>query len=195
MLTITSCGEGKEKGTQAGQQLAAAWDNVDSINKVAHDYIAMRDSMGGSSAMDDAFVDACSGNDSLRVLAQAIALTPDAVGKDNGNFIVNGLQDSKLDAYKAAARLGMISDAYAMLGRTDDVESCFNAIDEVAKSLPEETQMQVYARSCSPEALAQALLDDRASGNAAEVDRKAKIVETILKGEKLNTFKSIYYAK
>lgn len=195
MVFLAGCGENREKGQLAAQQLTDAWGNADAVAQVANNYIAMRDSMGGSSVMDYAFIEACSANDSIKALAQAIALTPEAVGKARGEIMVKGLQDGTLDANGASAMLGVMGDAYAMLGRSNDLAACFAAVDEVASNLSDEQQMQVYARSCTPQVLAESMKEERRQGDAAQVDRKAKVVETILQGEDLNAFKSIYYSK
>jgi len=195
-LTLTSC-NGSDKGAEAARQLNAAWGNPDAIKQIAANYAASRDSLfipGEASMMNNAFIDACAGNDSLQVLAQAIALDVTELGKANGTYIVDGLKSGSLDGKTAASRLGMIDMALSMLGRSNDITACFAAIDEVAQSLSEEQQMQVYARSCSPSALGDAMKAERAS-NSADTDRRAKIVEGILTGEDLETFKTHYYSK
>lgn len=194
-LVLTSCGEASEKGSLAAHQLQAAWGNPEAIMKAASDFKAVSDSLGKPESMSDAFIDACSGNDSMKVVAQAIALTPQALGSDMGEAIVDGLASGDIEAAKALEQIDLVGFAYALLQRNDDAVACFKAIDEVAQSLPEEKQMVVYAHSCAPDKLANAMRQERAQGNAGDVDRRAKMVEDILTGDDLNKFKAIYYGK
>lgn len=195
-ISLAGC-SGSDKGTEAAARLRSAWGNADAIKQVAAGYTTSRDSLfvpGDDSMMNNAFIDACAGNDSLQVLAQAIALDATELGTVNGEYIVNGLQNGTVDGVKAAARLGMIDMALSLLGRNQDINTCFAAIDEVAKALPEQKQMEVYTHSCSPATLAGMLLQERTADPEGS-DRRARIVEGILKGQDLEQFKSHYYSK
>lgn len=192
---LTSCGDGSEYGSRAARQLQAAWGSPEAIVKVASDYKATSDSLGNPSSMATAFINACSGNDSMKIVAQAIALTPQEMGREMGNAIVDGLAGSSMDANDASAQLNLINYAYALLLRSEDLSVCYNAIDEAVISLPEEKQMLVYAHSCSPEVLARAMKQECDSIDATAAARRVKIVETILTGEDLKKFQSIYYSK
>ena len=196
-MTLTGCSGASDKGTQAAKQLAAAWGDPAAIQKVASDYTASRDSLsfpGASGSMDGAFFDACT-NDTMLVMAQAIALSNEELAKETASAVIGGLKDGSMDAGKASARLSMLSMALFTLDRNDDLATCFRIIDEAAQELSEDQQMLVYARSCAPNKLGDAFKQDRAQGDATEADRKAKIVEGILTGKDLDTFKSHYYAK
>lgn len=195
VLSLSSCSGASDKGTNAALQLEQAWGDADAIRKVASDYVATRDSLslpGEAWMMNDAFFSRCAGNDSLLVMAQAIALTATELGQENGHKIVSGLTDGTLDAQSATARLGIIDVALAILGRSEELSTCFKAIDEAAQELPDDQQMAVYARSCSPATLGDALRQDRAT-DSLTADKRAAIVNTILTGEDLETFKSHYY--
>ncbi|MCQ2289169.1 MAG: hypothetical protein MJZ74_08735 [Muribaculaceae bacterium] len=195
-MSLTSCGGSSDKGTLAAKQLAAAMGNNEAVKKVASDYAAMIDSLmpGQSWVVTGAFFDACT-NDTMLVMAQAIALSPEDLGKETSKFIIEGLEDGSLDAKKAASRLALLSSSLTMLERTDALATCFKIIDEDAASLSEDKRMAVYARSCRPEKLGDDMKRERELGNSADLDRQAKIVETILTGDDLNTFKAHYYAK
>ena len=122
MMALTGCSEAAKKGEQAAQQLVQAWGDEDAIRKVASDYVAMRDSAGGGSATDEAFVDPCSKGDSIRIMAQAIALSPAAVGEEWGKTIADGLESGDMKINQAAALPGIIAGAYAVLQRDQDVQ-------------------------------------------------------------------------
>lgn len=195
LISLNSCSGASDKGADAAAKLSLAWGNADAIRKVASDYIAARDSLtlpGEDWMMNNAFFEACGDNDSLLVMAQAIALDATEFGKENGKVIVSGLQDGSLDATTAAGRLGIMDMALSVLGRNDQLSTCFNAIEEAVQTLPEDQQMVVYTRSCTPAKLGDALKQDRAT-DSLKADRQAAIVGTILKGEELETFKSHYY--
>ncbi len=194
-LALTAC-SGSDKGKQAAASLTAAWGNPEAVQQVASQYVASRDSLsmpGDASSMDKAFVDACAGNDSIHMLARAIAMTPSDLGKEIAGTIIDLLKDDK-GIEPANAQLALADLAYSMLGRNADVAQCYAAVDEAAKALPEDKQMQVYVNSCSPETLGDAMREERAS-DATATDRRAKIVEGILTGDKLEAFKSHYYNK
>lgn len=193
-LVLISCDNGDKKGNMAAQQLLAAWGNPEAIIQVANNYQAVSDSLGNPPSLSHSFINACTGNDTIKTVAQAIAYTPQSMGTVAGNEIVQGLMMGTMDATVASDRLKLINLAYALLQRNDDLEACYNAIDKVAQSLTEEKQMELYTRSCSPEALAIAMKQER-NDNATNANRRAKIVESILTGEDLKTFKSIYYNK
>lgn len=194
-MSLSSCSGASEKGSNAAHQLEQAWGNTDAIRKVANDYLAARDSLslpGETWMMNDAFFNGCASNDSMLIMAQAIALAATELGKENGSIIVKGLTDGTMDAQGATARLGIIDVTLSILGRSDELPTCYKAIDAEAQSLPEDQQMVVYAHSCSPATLGDALRQDRATDSLA-ADKRAAIVNTILTGEDLNTFKSHYY--
>lgn len=195
-MTLTSCSEASEKGIAAAVQLSSAWGDAQAIQKVAAAYVASRDSLTmGASSMDDAFIEACSNNDSIVAVAMAIAKTPEEMGKHYGKEIVDGLANSTMEPEKANTLLGMIGTAYALLGRPDDVALCFKAIDGIAQQLPENEQLIVYAHSCTPDVLGKALKEEHDKGNALDADRQAQIIETILTGQDLETFKQHYNGK
>lgn len=195
LMSLSSCSGASDKGANAAARLILAWGNADAIREVASDYVATRDSLtlpGEASIMDNAFFEACGNNDSILVMAQAIALDATELGKENGKLIVSGLQDGTLDATTAAGRLGIIDMALSVLGRNQEVTTVFAQIDEVAHELPDDQQMALYTRSCSPAALGDALRQDRAT-DSLTADKRAAIVNTILTGDDLEKFKSHYY--
>lgn len=195
-ITLTGC-SGSDKGTQAAASLRKACGNPQALKELAASYIASRDSLffpGDAGMMDKAFIDACAGNDSLQVLAQAIALDAKELGKVTGEYLVESLQNGTIDGHKAAERLGMIHTSLFLLGRDQDINTCYAAIDEVAQTLPEQQQMEVYAHSCSPATLGENMKKEHDT-DPEGTDRRAHIVETILKGDNLNEFKSHYYSK
>ena len=197
IVTLSGCSGAADKGERAAKQLIAAWGNPDAVRQMAEDYAQMRDSLAfgmEEPMMTSAVREGVSRNDTMLIVAQAIALSVEEMGNENAKAIVDGLSKGTLDAQAASARLGAIGTALAMLNRSDDLPKVLSIIDKHAQQLPEQEQMKVYARSCSPRALGDAMRQERATDSIAS-DRRAHIVEGILQGEELETFKEHYYKR
>lgn len=196
LVAIVACTEA-DMGKHFASELNDAWGNADSIKQIAAHYTTAHDSVASTNqakAMNEAFIDGCAGNDSIQMLARAIALSPSEMGKEVGDSLMGFLTATEPNIERAVAWLGMIDHSLSLLDRRQDIAACYDAIDQAVESLPVEDQMRLYVASCSPETLANELRKDRAN-NPVDADQRATMVQALLSGERLATFNRHYYAK
>ena len=200
LMAATSCDDAKRQGAAAAEQLRAAWPDSTAVAQLRDNYKSQRDSLmwpGADGTMDNAFIEALIGNDTLVVAAELIALDDNTFASRRGTPLVQELRDNVLNRQSAADHVALVHMVAAMLHRESAAAAMDKAIDESVCKLPLRDQMEIYALSCSPAILGAALKHDAAIPGAdkAQIAQRVKILKSIYNAEQWQEFVAAYGAE
>lgn len=192
-MSLTACGDASQKGRNAAAELRAAWPDTAAVARFATRYAAQRDSLalpGADDSMDDAFIGAMVSNDTLLVVAQLIALDDAHFAQRQGRTLVDALRDGIHTGKSAANHIALAHGLAAQFHRDEAATAMDAAIDERAHGLSMKEQMELYAASCSPQALAEALKADLKNGemDATEQQQRIELLRSIYDAEQWKAF-------
>lgn len=194
---LAGCGQVSEQGERVGRDLLAAWGDTAAIRAVDEHYQAMKDSLhipGTAGQMANAFLRAVGERDSVRAVAEVIALDAEAFADEHARPLVDALLENRMDARQATDRLFLLHWAADVLGKTEHIALLDKAIDEAADRLSTEKQMLLYSRAASPAALGKQMRAEReqAGADIAEIDRRAQVLKTIYNEVQWQEFQAEY---
>lgn len=194
---LAGCGQVSEQGERAGHDLLAAWCDTAAIRAVDEHYQAMKDSLhipGTAGQMASAFLRAVGERDSVRAVAEVIALDAEAFADEHARPLVDALLENRMDARQATDRLFLLHWAADVLGKSEHIALLDKAIDEAADRLSTEKQMLLYSRAASPAALGKQMRAEReqAGADTAEIDRRAQVLKTIYNEVQWQEFQAEY---
>ena len=194
---LAGCGQVSEQGERVGRDLLAAWGDTAAIRAVDEHYQAMKDSLhipGTAGQMASAFLRAVGERDSVRAVAEVIALDAEAFADEHARPLVDALLENRMDARQATDRLFLLHWAADVLGKSEHIALLDKAIDEAADRLSTEKQMLLYSRAASPAALGKQMRAEReqAGADTAEIDRRAQVLKTIYNGVQWQEFQAEY---
>ena len=196
-LSLAGCSEVSQRGEQAALQLLAAWGNTEALRQVDRDYQQAADSLympGTKGQMASAFIRSVGERDSVRAVAQAIALNAEEFAQEHARPLVDALLNGTMDARQATDQLFLLHWAADILGKADHIVQLDQAIEEAANKLSGERQMLLYSKAATPAALAKQMRAERQQPGAdtADIDHKAQLLEKIYNPEQLAEFQTEY---
>lgn len=194
---LTGCAQVSERGEQAARDLLAAWGDTTAMRAVDRHYQAMKDSLhipGTAAQMASAFLDVVGERDSVRAVAEAIALDAETFADEHAKPLIDALLDGAMDARQATDRLFLLHWAADVLGKTEHIALLDEAIDKAADRLSPEKQMLLYSRAATPAALGKQMRAERehAGADSATIDRKAVMLKDIYNEAQWQEFQSEY---
>ena len=197
---LSGCSHVSERAEQLGHDLLSAWGDTAVIKAIDRQYQAAIDSLnipGTSGMFSSAFIDAVGDRDSLKAVAEAIALDAEAFADQHAKPLINGLLDGSMDARKATDQLFLLHWAADVLGKTQHIEVLDQAIDKAANKLSMEKQMLLYSRASSPAALGKQMRAevDQNGVDAADMERRAEVLHGIYNEAQWEEFQSEFSTK
>ena len=194
---LASCGKVSERGEQAGQDLLAAWGDTAAMRAVDEHYQALKDSLhipGTAGQMATAFLRTVGERDSIRAVAQAIALDAEAFADEHARPLVDALLDGSMDARQATDRLFLLHWAADVLGKSQHIAVLDDAIDNTASRLSTDDRMLLYSRAAAPAALGKQMRAEReqAGADTAEIDRMVQTLKGIYNDAQWQEFQAEY---
>lgn len=199
LLCAYACNRAEPAGRQAADNLQAAWQSADTaaLTRFIAAYPSLADSLPALTtrdALNDAFVDAATQLNDTLGLAAAIIAHGNQAADEHAESLVDQLRHARLTAEQATARISLASLVAARVGNPQWAGQFCQAIDSLAKSLPVEEQMPLYAGACTPENLGQAMRADRNAPNADTtlINKQIQLLKNIYTPEQMSRFNNAY---